>query len=189
MSGVSVSDQQLIDGATDALTRIESNVNTHEMPREMLTTLVYGAMSEIHAAISELAERLTDLRAENERLIGATGEGWSIAATFEERLKAAEKQLTEAIEALDGARDMVLHWAGYASEYFQEKWDLKADVAKINAALKRLAAPQKEPCERCDGSGVAVGERYGETTIDMVEDLCRDCGGTGVAATQKEKAS
>lgn len=39
-------------------------------------------------------------------------------------------------EALREARDMVEDWAGYASEYFQDKHDLQGDLAKLDAALR-----------------------------------------------------
>ena len=38
-------------------------------------------------------------------------------------------------EALREARAMVEDWAGYASEYFQDKHDLQGDLAKLDAAL------------------------------------------------------
>jgi hypothetical protein len=42
-------------------------------------------------------------------------------------------------------------------------------------------------CERCDGSGIAVGERFGETRMSDVEDPCSGCGGTGKAAGSDQR--
>lgn len=39
-------------------------------------------------------------------------------------------------EALEDARDMVADWAAYASEYYQKKWKLDEDLAKLDAALE-----------------------------------------------------
>lgn len=44
------------------------------------------------------------------------------------------------VEALREAVDMVADWAGYASPYFQEKWDLDGDLAKLRAALQPFDA-------------------------------------------------
>jgi len=48
------------------------------------------------------------------------------AAVEIERLRAALRE----------ARDDVDSWGAYASPYFQEKWDLEGDLARIDAALK-----------------------------------------------------
>lgn len=45
-----------------------------------------------------------------------------------ERVAGLEKALREAIESIED-------WAGYASEYFQEKHDLKGELARLNSAL------------------------------------------------------
>lgn len=37
--------------------------------------------------------------------------------------------------ALVEARADLADWAAYASEYIQEKWDLKGDLARIDAVL------------------------------------------------------
>lgn len=70
-----------------------------------------------------------------------------------------ERERVEALEAALGeAVDMVIDWGSYASEYFQEKWDLEGDVEKLRTALRpelpasevptgggngELASPQK----------------------------------------------
>ncbi len=51
------------------------------------------------------------------------------------------------VEILKEAREMVEHWAGYASTYFTEKHDLAGDLAKLDAAIK--AADEPSPPQRC----------------------------------------
>lgn len=36
---------------------------------------------------------------------------------------------------LENARELVIEWGAYASEYFQEKYDLAGDIARLDAAL------------------------------------------------------
>ena len=69
----------------------------------------------------------------------------------ERALRAQVKDLAEALEnaanALDSAAEDIANWGAYATEYFQEKWDLQTDIgcAQANArdaraALSRLAS-------------------------------------------------
>lgn len=44
-------------------------------------------------------------------------------------------RIAELHEALKEARGMIEDWASYADEYFQVKWDLAGDLAKIDAVL------------------------------------------------------
>jgi hypothetical protein len=39
------------------------------------------------------------------------------------------------VAALIEARELIVSWAAYASDYFQEKWDLAGDLATIDAIL------------------------------------------------------
>lgn len=39
-------------------------------------------------------------------------------------------------EALIEAREDIVHWAGYASDYFKDKHDYVGDLARIDAALE-----------------------------------------------------
>lgn len=43
----------------------------------------------------------------------------------------------ELLEALRWAREDVEHWGAYASEYFQEKWDLAGDLARIDGTIAK----------------------------------------------------
>ena len=58
--------------------------------------------------------------------IGCAQELCNHAADEIERLRAA---LKDARVSLEG-------WADYASDYIKEKWDLKGDLARIDAALE-----------------------------------------------------
>jgi len=49
------------------------------------------------------------------------------------RLRAENERLRA---ALRDARVSVEGWADYASDYIKEKWDLKGDLARIDAALE-----------------------------------------------------
>ena len=59
-----------------------------------------------------------------------------------EALKMAIEGYEECLENLQG-------WAAYASEYFQDKWDLEGEVKdhkdKINACKEALEQPAQEP--------------------------------------------
>lgn len=50
--------------------------------------------------------------------------------------RSKEAECARLREALRDARDMVADWAAYASEYYQKKWRLDEDLAKIDAALE-----------------------------------------------------
>lgn len=62
--------------------------------------------------------------------------------TKDEALKMAIEGYEECLENLQG-------WAAYASEYFQDKWDLEGEVKdhkdKINACKEALEQPAQEP--------------------------------------------
>jgi hypothetical protein len=45
-----------------------------------------------------------------------------------DEIEALRDALTEAVEDIE-------HWGGYASAYFQEKWDLAGDLAKYQSVL------------------------------------------------------
>ena len=48
------------------------------------------------------------------------------------------RQRDELVEALKDAREMVSDWAGYASPYFQEKYDIDGDLKKLDDAIARM---------------------------------------------------
>ena len=51
---------------------------------------------------------------------------------------ALARTVAELKEALLDAREDIEHWSGYASEYFQDKHDLKGCLAKYDAIIARL---------------------------------------------------
>lgn len=58
------------------------------------------------------------------------------------------------LNALKEARELVEHWGGYASAYFQEKWDLAGDLKKLDdviSAGEKCVQPAVEPTEAQPG--------------------------------------
>jgi hypothetical protein len=80
--------------------------------------LVLQSWENVHTALGEPA-RLGESKAD-----ACTNEALRLT-TEVLRLRDA---LAEAVEDIE-------HWAGYASEYFREKWDLAGDLAKYRAVL------------------------------------------------------
>jgi len=62
-----------------------------------------------------------------------------IVAIEAEAAATAQAQAAMLREALKVAREAVESWAGYASDYFREKWDFDGDLAAIDAALSDSA--------------------------------------------------
>ena len=67
----------------------------------------------------------------NGQFIAAAPEMMQIINELQAKLKTAEGALGEALE-------MVREWGEYASEYFQEKWGLRDDIAKLEQALAEI---------------------------------------------------
>lgn len=40
-------------------------------------------------------------------------------------------------EGLIDAKEMIIEWSGYASDYFKEKWNLEGDLKQIDEALTK----------------------------------------------------
>jgi DNA-binding ferritin-like protein len=59
------------------------------------------------------------------------------------------KQLIETLdlaqEALEFARLSIDEWSGYASDYFQNKYDLKGDMAKVEQAITAIKQARSAP--------------------------------------------
>lgn len=55
---------------------------------------------------------------------------------YAEQMNEVLKENERLQEILKEAREMVEHWAGYASEYFKDKHNLAGDLAKLDAAIK-----------------------------------------------------
>lgn len=76
--------------------------------------------------------------------IAAARTGWPEAL---ERAEAAEREAGELrernetlTEALREAIDAIDEWGAYASDYFQEKWDLAGQITKLRGVLDARAA-------------------------------------------------
>jgi hypothetical protein len=61
--------------------------------------------------------------------------------------------MKQALEALEKARDDILGWAQYATEYFQQKHDLAADLAQADIAIIALRRAIEE-AEKPDRTGM-----------------------------------
>ena len=61
----------------------------------------------------------------------------ALYAEAADRIEQHHAELAELRAALVDARDDVADWAAYASEYFQEKWNLAGDLARIDAVLSK----------------------------------------------------
>lgn len=47
--------------------------------------------------------------------------------------------------ALEEAKENIAHWGSYASKYFQEKHGLEADIASVEAAIRKLKSGGRQP--------------------------------------------
>jgi hypothetical protein len=84
-------------------------------------------MSEKHEAL-----RLADaLEVDKWHISGVTAQS---AAEELRRLSALNGEL---LQALKDATDAIEHWGAYASDYFQQKWDLQSDINAARAAIGR----------------------------------------------------
>jgi hypothetical protein len=72
------------------------------------------------------------------------GTGWPKGVRFAVVAPNEEAEVLRLRAALVDAIECVESWAGYASPYFQEKWDLPGDLARLRAAL----TPTEEPATR-----------------------------------------
>ena len=45
--------------------------------------------------------------------------------------------LCELLQALKDATDAIEHWGLYATDYFQQKWDLQSDINAARAAIAK----------------------------------------------------
>jgi len=45
--------------------------------------------------------------------------------------------LAELLQALKDATDAIEHWGTYATDYFQQKWDLQSDINAARAAIAK----------------------------------------------------
>ena len=61
-----------------------------------------------------------------------------------------DEALRACVEALEEARDDLIAWGAYASDYFKDKHDFDGDVARLDAALATTRAALEAPTRRTD---------------------------------------
>lgn len=90
-------------------------------------------------AASIFKDEVARLNAEVERLreilSAQVSQAESQQTVYRNRIAELERQQAVLVEALEEARDEVVGWAAYASEYFQQKHNLKGYVEKLDATL------------------------------------------------------
>lgn len=86
---------------------------------------------------SEHWEIINEAAAELRRLHEAEQELQSALKTVGKTLQAEMQKSQELLEALKEAADEIQDWGLYASEYFQNKHDLKGAINKARAAIAK----------------------------------------------------
>ena len=73
--------------------------------------------------------------------------GWKQPKDIGTQLHEAKQEITRLRSLLAEAREDVDFWGGYASEYFQEKWDLTGTLEKYDAVIAETPTtpPQESP--------------------------------------------
>ena len=66
------------------------------------------------------------------------GRGIQVVAVTQADYDALVAERDQLIKALVRARDDMEGWGAYASPYFQEKWDLAADLAALDAVIPQI---------------------------------------------------
>lgn len=113
----------LTNSAQSASTQEENDRLRAEVTRQYNVGFKRG---QAQSASTQEVERLRAAHIESERQLRAAWDRVALAETQVEQLRAA----------LAEAREDVASWGAYASDYFQEKWDLAGDLARIDAALE-----------------------------------------------------
>jgi hypothetical protein len=94
--------------------------------------------------IHYLRERIAELERQRNRLVTALQAETGM-------LVACEKRQAVLVEALEEAREEVVGWAAYASEYFQQKHNLQGYVEKLDTTLASVKG-------NAEVTGVTTGE-------------------------------
>ncbi len=78
------------------------------------------------------------------RLADALGKLWLADRQSSETREEAAAELrrlhavnADLLQALKEATDAIEHWGTYATDYFQQKWDLQSDINAARAAIAR----------------------------------------------------
>lgn len=102
--------------------------------------------------------------------------------------------MKDALITLILARGSIEDWGGYASEYFQNKHDLKGDISKVDKAITSLRQAieqyEKQVCVGCEGN--PQGENIpcavcGATPQPQQERKCDNCGEFGSCCQQPQR--
>jgi predicted Zn-dependent protease len=104
--------------------------------------MIGPAIDALKAALAEEAlQRLTDA---NQEIEAALEQEPVPKSTWQKLYETAIDQRNEAVglnqellHALKDANDAIEHWGAYASDYFQQKWDLQSDINAARAAIAR----------------------------------------------------
>lgn len=127
----------LFDDAADEITRLRAENSSLSAWQCFYTDGKTGLVGDEHGnqycsmatKVEQLLSVLADTRTDNMRL-----REWNAEIALNGRELVAENERLRA--ALRDARVSVEGWADYASDYIKEKWDLKGDLARIDAALE-----------------------------------------------------
>jgi len=84
-----------------------------------------------------------EIAAELRRLHDELAESQKWRDREEARAERAEAQRDELLYALKDATNAIEHWGAYASDYFQQKWDLQSDINAARAAIARAEREEK----------------------------------------------
>lgn len=87
--------------------------------------------------MSDIVERLQDVAAIIQKEYGRVAGAACLSEEAADTITALRALNTELVEGLKEAREDVNSWASYASDYFKEKWDLEADLARIDALIAK----------------------------------------------------
>lgn len=115
--------------------------HARECEQDEYTTPLYLAPTDQSAEAQReinMALDLDDAReriAELEQIIEDQRTLYRNATAIANELDQVKRQRDELVAALEEARDQVVSWAAYASEYFQQKHNLAGYVAKLDAVL------------------------------------------------------
>ncbi len=90
---------------------------------------------DIYTTPPDLAAEVERLKANEEKCDTAIISGAMRERDYLDRIAELERQQAVLVEALEEAREEVVGWAAYASEYFQQKHNLQGYVEKLDTTL------------------------------------------------------
>ena len=111
--------EEALQRLTDANQEIEAALEQEPVTKSTWQKLYEAAIDQRNEAVAELRR----LHAEN--------------VLLHERHHFDNGVLAELLQALKEATDAIELWGTYASDYFQQKWDLQSDVNAARATIAR----------------------------------------------------